>query len=226
MLAASSALTSSSASSDKIHSQLALSSDEFFCSANPFQGSTNTLAPYDRAMDAVLSVLPESTTMISPAMSLTLSSVRPILASSLRVMMQTERLMRERITGSAACARAQPVERAEGIRYRWTPDVVPWLACGIHENTGIKGLHINYSSSRLTNYHSRHDKNGKPQARKARTANYGGAVGSWAGLHSGDPGSLSWKKQACLHHHSNNGLSPGRKEGGAPRQEGGQFSHF
>ena len=47
----------------------------------------------------VLSVLPESTTTISSAISFTLWSVRTMFASSLRVMMQTERVMRRRIAG-------------------------------------------------------------------------------------------------------------------------------
>src|SRR5262249_2918977 len=93
MFAASSGLTSSSASKERIQSQVALASAEFFCCANPFQGSEKTLAPRARARDTVASVLPESTTMISSAMPLTLSRVRTILASSLRVMMQTERVM-------------------------------------------------------------------------------------------------------------------------------------
>src|SRR5262249_42404481 len=93
MLAANSALTSSSASSERIQSQVALAKAEFFCGAKPFHGSVKTLAPCARARAKVWSVLPESTTMISPAMPSMLFSVRTMFASSLRVMMQTERVM-------------------------------------------------------------------------------------------------------------------------------------
>src|SRR5437764_11623641 len=95
MLAANSGLSSSSASRERIQSQVAFSSAEFFCKANPFHFSMKTLAPYDWARATVLSVLPESTTMTSSAMPFTLSRVRAILASSFKVMMQTERVMRE-----------------------------------------------------------------------------------------------------------------------------------
>src|SRR5581483_10131764 len=94
MLAASSGSTSSSASKLKIHSPDAFSSAEFFCAAYPFHSSTKTFAPSDSAISTVRSVDPESTTMISPFPSrtsgITLSSVRPRLASSLYVMMTTE----------------------------------------------------------------------------------------------------------------------------------------
>src|SRR5579864_2653151 len=83
-----------------------LLSAEFFCRAKPFHGSTNTFAPNDRAMDTVASVLPESTITISLAISFTLFSVRPTFASSLSVMMQTERLMRGRITGAQSAGHA------------------------------------------------------------------------------------------------------------------------
>src|SRR3979409_2210090 len=99
MLAANSGLTSSSASSERIQSLLAFSSDEFFCRANPFHGSTKTFAPNDRASSTVASVLPESTSTISSAMSFTLFSVRAMFASSFKVMMQTERVMRRSIAG-------------------------------------------------------------------------------------------------------------------------------
>src|SRR5690348_9866613 len=99
MAAAISGLASSSASRDSTQSQLALARHEFFCAANPFHASTKTFAPWDSARAVVESVLPESTTMISSAMSLTLFKVRAIFASSLNVMMHTERVMGGRITG-------------------------------------------------------------------------------------------------------------------------------
>jgi hypothetical protein len=64
-------------------------------------------------MLAVASVLPESTTMISSAMSFTLFSVRLMFASSLSVMMQTERLMRGRITGAESAGHALSMSAAE-----------------------------------------------------------------------------------------------------------------
>src|SRR5882724_4075849 len=99
MEAASSGLASSSASRDSIQSQLALARHEFFCAANPFHASTKTLAPWDCAMAVVESVLPESTIMISSAISLILLNVRAILAASLKVMMHTERVMGGSISG-------------------------------------------------------------------------------------------------------------------------------
>src|SRR5882762_5221297 len=61
----------------------------------------NTFAPNDFAISIVRSVEPESTTMISPVPSgtsgCTLESVRPILASSLWVMMTTESVTLVRI---------------------------------------------------------------------------------------------------------------------------------
>src|ERR1700674_4332162 len=72
----------------------AFSIAEFFCAAKPFQGSTNTLAPYLRAISRVRSVDPESSTIISPRPSLTkvrtLSRVQERFASSLCVMRTTE----------------------------------------------------------------------------------------------------------------------------------------
>src|SRR5215472_12167401 len=112
MLAASSGLTSSSASRERTQSQLALASAEFFCAANPFQGSENTFAPLAWAKDTVRSVLPESTTMISSAMSRTLSRVRTILPSSLRVMMQTERVMGAEYQEKAAFTKADSADEA------------------------------------------------------------------------------------------------------------------
>ncbi len=70
---------------------------EFFCAAKPFHSSTNTFAPNDFAISTVRSVEPESTTMISPLPSATsgctLASVRPIFASSLNVIITTERVI-------------------------------------------------------------------------------------------------------------------------------------
>jgi len=63
-------LTSSSASKLRIQSPVALSMAEFFCAAKPFHSSTKTFAPNDFATSTVLSVEPESTTMISPLPSL------------------------------------------------------------------------------------------------------------------------------------------------------------
>jgi hypothetical protein len=56
-------------------------------------------------------VLPESTITISSAMSFTLFSVRPMFASSLSVMMQTERLMRGRIAGEQSGGHASAVKQ-------------------------------------------------------------------------------------------------------------------
>src|SRR5258707_2837461 len=108
MLAASSGLTSSSASRDSIQSWVALASAEFFCGAKPFHGSTKTRAPKDCATTTVRSVLPESTTTISLAMDFTLSSVRARLASSFNVMIQTERLMHGRIPDQERLAKNKP----------------------------------------------------------------------------------------------------------------------
>src|SRR5260221_1749001 len=119
MLAASSGLTSSSASSDRIQSQVAYSSDEFFCRANRFHGSTKTLASKDCAMLTVASVLPESTTTISSAMSFTLRIVRAILASSLRVMMQTERLMRRRIAGERSAGHPELADATASFTHQF-----------------------------------------------------------------------------------------------------------
>src|ERR1700693_489123 len=89
--------TSSSASKLKIQSPIALSMAEFFCAPKPFHSSTNTFAPNDFAIPTVPSFEPESTTMISPLPSatsgFTLASVRPMLASSLNVIMTTERFI-------------------------------------------------------------------------------------------------------------------------------------
>jgi hypothetical protein len=64
---------------------------EFFCPANPFQGSSNTRAPAFCAASKVPSVDPESTTTISCA-HVTLSSVRGRLAASFNVISTTERV--------------------------------------------------------------------------------------------------------------------------------------
>src|SRR5439155_596246 len=76
---ANSGSSASSASNCNTQSHVALSMAEFFCAANPFQGSEKILAPYECAISSVLSVDPESTTMISPRPSrtsgITLSSV-------------------------------------------------------------------------------------------------------------------------------------------------------
>src|SRR6185312_10035339 len=95
MLAASSGLTSSSASRERIQSPVALARAEFFCGANPFHGSTKTFAPLACERATVASVLPESTTITSSAIPLTLCKVRTMLASSFKVMMQTDRPMGE-----------------------------------------------------------------------------------------------------------------------------------
>src|SRR5437879_13824563 len=91
---ANSGSSASSASNCNTQSHVALSMAEFFCAANPFQGSEKILAPYERAISSVLSVDPESTTMISPRPSrtsgITLSSVIGILASSFCVINTTE----------------------------------------------------------------------------------------------------------------------------------------
>lgn len=101
---ANSSLISSSASRLKIHSPVALSIAEFFWAANPFHSSTKTFAPSDFAISTVRSVEPESTTMTSPLPSATsgctLASVRPMLVSSLKVMMTTESCMGSRATAN------------------------------------------------------------------------------------------------------------------------------
>src|SRR5437588_512330 len=90
---------------------------EFFCSAKPFQFSTNTLAPKSRAISQVWSVLPESTMTISSAQR-TLSNVRGRFASSLNVMMATERPTAERINADGKNPKAkekpQPAQLGRG----------------------------------------------------------------------------------------------------------------
>src|SRR5260370_35739981 len=113
ILAASSGLTSSSASSERIQSPLALASAEFFCGANPFHGSEKTFGPRARGRDTGASVLSESTKMISSARPRRLSRVRVMLASSLRVMMQTERVMRAEYQ---ACSQPESLPKDERVK--------------------------------------------------------------------------------------------------------------
>src|SRR5438270_11249768 len=87
---ASSGDTSSSASSESIQSPVAFSITEFFCALKPFHDSTKTFAPSFAASSQVLSVDPLSTMTTSSAHD-TLANVRGRLASSLRVMMQTDK---------------------------------------------------------------------------------------------------------------------------------------
>src|SRR4030042_6162845 len=79
----------SSASMLNIHLWEALSTAHCFCSFIPIQRLKNTLSVYPMEISTVLSVLPESTTMISSA-HFTLSRQSPIFSSSLCVIMVTD----------------------------------------------------------------------------------------------------------------------------------------
>ena len=67
------------------------STERFFCAEKPRHGSVKTLAWKDAAISTVRSVEPQSTTMISSAKG-TLARLRGRLASSLSVMIATERV--------------------------------------------------------------------------------------------------------------------------------------
>src|SRR5215510_3351286 len=84
--AASSGVTRSSASIERIHLPRASASARFFCGPYPGQSVTSTLAPNDCAIATVWSVLPESSTMSSSAIGATVSRQRARQCSSSRVM--------------------------------------------------------------------------------------------------------------------------------------------
>ena len=84
--------TRSSASSDSTQSPVARPRARFFCGPKPGQSITRTFAPNSLQIATVLSVLPESTTMISFAQETDCRQAR-IICSSFLVMMMTERLM-------------------------------------------------------------------------------------------------------------------------------------
>jgi hypothetical protein len=82
--------TRSSASSARIQSPLQASSARFFCGPKPGQsGASITRAPRPRAIAAVSSLLPWSTTTISSAQA-TLRRQSAMLICSLRVISATE----------------------------------------------------------------------------------------------------------------------------------------
>src|SRR4051794_20268555 len=114
MSPASAGETRSSASIERIQSCAARSAARFFCWGKPGQPSTKTRAPARRAMSAVASVLPASTTTISSAHA-TEASAASSRAASFFVMMVTETGSRltPALYGRSLSGRAAHVQRAE-----------------------------------------------------------------------------------------------------------------